>query len=249
MPEKPSGEERTVVEKTSHGRQKEPRDSPFWAEPVERLEVTETPDGVSTAGVEGRRTVSPLQGFGQMWQKTYSVRLEGASVSPAGVVGVWRARFREFIPAGSGFHIPKSGIVPGAIVLLGGMTGVRVIYADDTSFTYMTPEGHPFSGWITFSSHEEDGCTVARVQLLIRASDPLFELMMPLGLHAAEDWHWRHTLRSLSACFDVGGKVETRVVCVDPRRQWSNYGDIRHNALLHAAIRPLRRLNPRRRRR
>ncbi len=230
-------------------RNTQPRDAAYWAPPVERFQVREVPDGVSTEGVEGRRAVSPLQGFGQMWQKTYSVRLEGASIPPAGVVGVWRERFREFVPSGRGFHIPKSGLVPGAVVLLGGMTGVRVIYADDTSFTYMTPEGHPFSGWITFSSHEEDGCTIARVQLLIRASDPLYELMMPIGLHAAEDWHWRYTLRSLAVRFDVSGKVETRVVCVDPKRQWRNYRDIRHNALLHAAARPLRRLSPRHRRR
>ena len=220
-------------------RQSEPRDAAYWARPVERLVVEEAPDGISAAGVEGRRTVSPLQGFGKMWQKTYGVRLEG--VSPAGVVAVWRERFRDFVPSGKGFHIPGSGLVPGAVVLLGGMTGVRVIYADDTSFTYMTPEGHPFSGWITLSSHEEDGATVARVQLLIRASDPLYELMMPLGLHAMEDWHWRHTLRSLAAHFGSGKKVETHIVCVDPKRQWRNYRDIRHNALLHAAVRPLNR--------
>lgn len=235
-------QERIMIEQDPGKRQKnQPRDASYWAAPVERLEVEEAPDGVSAAGVEGRRTVSPLQGFGKMWQKTYSVRLEGVGVSPAGIVGVWRERFKEFVPAGSGFHIPRSGLVPGAIVLLGGMTGVRVIYADDTSFTYMTPEGHPFSGWITFSSHEEDGGAIAQVQLLIRASDPLYELMMPLGLHAMEDWHWRNTLRSLAAHFGSGEKVETRIVCVDPKRQWRNYRDIRHNALLHAAARPLRR--------
>ena len=32
--------------------------------------------------VEGRQVVGPLQGFGQMWQKTYTIRLSGASVSP-----------------------------------------------------------------------------------------------------------------------------------------------------------------------
>lgn len=230
MSEKTTGEQREM----------RPRDAGYWASPAERFRVEDPPDGVSAAGVEGRRAVSPLQGFGQMWQKTYSVRLPG--VTPEEAVRVWRERFRDFVPAGGGFHIPGSGLVPGAIVLLGGMTGVRVIYADDTSFTYMTPEGHPFSGWITFSAHEgDDGVTVTRVQLLIRASDPLYELMMPLGLHTAEDWHWRHTLRSLAANFGAKGRVETRIVCVDPKRQWRNYRDIRHNALLHAAIRPLRR--------
>ena len=31
-------------------------------------------------------------------------------------------------------------------------TGVLVLYADDESFTLMTPQGHVFAGWITFSS-------------------------------------------------------------------------------------------------
>ena len=32
-------------------------------------------------------------------------------------------------------------------------TGVMVLYADEESFTLMTPQGHMFAGWITFSAH------------------------------------------------------------------------------------------------
>ena len=42
--------------------------------------------------------------------------------------------------------------------LPGGMkvkTGVMVLYADEESFTLMTPEGHMFAGWITFSAYQE----------------------------------------------------------------------------------------------
>jgi hypothetical protein len=39
-----------------------------------------------------------------------------------------------------------------------------VLYADDVSFTLMTPQGHIFSGWITFSSHVEGGVTVAQTE-------------------------------------------------------------------------------------
>ena len=41
------------------------------------------------------------------------------------------------------------------MTLPGGMklsTGVMVLYADDESFTLMTPQGHMFAGWITFSA-------------------------------------------------------------------------------------------------
>ncbi len=120
-----------------------------------------------------------------------------------------------------------------------------VLYADE-SFTYMTPEGHPFSGWVTFSAYAEGDCTVAQVQLLIRANDPLYELMMPLGLHRVEDKTWQRTLENLAAHFGAAGKVKTRVVCVDPKRQWRRYKNIRYNALilsaLHAIVAPLRQL-------
>jgi hypothetical protein len=223
-----------------------PRDAAHWARHGGALEV---PEGAVGPNVEGRRVVGPLQGFGKMWQKTYKVRLEGASVSPAEVVEAWRERFPELSGFGEkGFRVPSGGLVPGAVALLRGLSGVMVLYSDEESFTYMTPEGHPFSGWITFSAYEkeEGGATVAQAHLLIRANDPLYELMMPLGLHKLEDRTWQRTLRNLAAYFGARGEVETRVVCVDPRRQWRRYGNIRYNALvlsaLHAVTTPLRRL-------
>src|SRR5215212_2940919 len=126
-----------------------------------------------------------------------------------------------------------------------GLSGVMVLYSDEESFTYMTPEGHPFSGWITFSAYEKaDGVTTAQAHLLIRANDPLYELMMPLGLHKIEDRTWQRTLKNVAAHFGTNGEVETRVVCVDPKRQWRRYENIRYNALilsvLHAITAPLR---------
>ena len=55
-------------------------------------------------------------------------------------------------------------------------TGVRVLYADE-SFTVMTPEGHPESGWNTFSAYQdEDGTAAAQIQSLARANEPIYEL-------------------------------------------------------------------------
>ncbi len=235
--------------------ERQPRDAAHWAHYVEKLEVSDVPEGVLSLNVEGRRTVGPLQGFGKMWQKTYRVRLEGIDVAPAGVVEAWKENFPRFWPKENRFYAPHSGIVPGGVALLGSgvpgsrwfSTGVMVLYADEQSFTYMTPEGHPFSGWITFSAYsDEDGTTVAQVQLLIRANDPIYELMMPLGLHKMEDRTWQHTLRSLAAYFGASGEVHSHVVCVDPRRQWRNYGNVRYNAIIwsmfHAITASLRRI-------
>ena len=240
-----------------HTEEKRPRDAAYWARYVETLKVSEVPEGAVNLNVEGRRTVGPLQGFGKMWQKTYHVRLEGASVSPAIIVKAWKERFPDFWPPGNRFLAPSTGLSPGGVALINSdvpgsrwfSTGVLVLYADDESFTYMTPEGHPFSGWVTFSAYDEDGCTVVQVQLLIRANDPLYELMMPLGLHRVEDKTWQRTLRNVAAHFGASGKVETRVVCVDPRRQWRSYKNIRHNAIIlsafHAIAASLRRLRGR----
>jgi hypothetical protein len=247
-------ERRTHPVAAQNPRPEEPRDAAHWARYVEKLEVSDVPEGVVNLNVEGRRVVGPLQGFGKMWQKTYRVRLEGAAATPVGVVEAWKENFGRFWPRMNRFYAPLAGIVPGEVALLGSgapgsgwfSTGVMVLYADEESFTYMTPEGHPFSGWITFSAYEEDGVTVAQAQLLIRANDPIYEMMMPLGLHRVEDKTWQHTLRSVAAHFGASGEVETRVVCVDPKRQWRQYGNIRYNALvrsaLHAMVAPLRRL-------
>ena len=224
-----------------------PRDAGHWARYVETLEVTGAPGVAGVPNVEGRRPVSPLQGFGKMWQKTFKVRLEGTNASPAEVVETWRERFPEISGFGKGFRVPSGGLVPGAVALLGGgLTGVMVLYQDEESFTYMTPEGHPFSGWITFSAHpDEDGVTVAQAQLLIRANDPLYELMMAVGLNRAENMQWQSTLRRVAAHFDAPGKVETKVVCVDPKRRWRHYRNVRHNVLVlsvfRAAAGPFRR--------
>jgi hypothetical protein len=197
------------------------RDAANWAKAVHRLRVSEVPDGVANINVSGRRAIGPIQGFGRLWQKTYRVPLEGAAVSPAEVVAVWKERFSSFWPSGSRFHAGLSGMAPGAVLLLDQMlpghlrmsSGVLVLYADEESFTVMAAEGMPFAGWNTFSAFDADGVTVAQVQLLMRASDPLFEAAMILFAHRMEDRHWQRTLSSLAAHFRGrrGGRAPLRV--------------------------------------
>ena len=167
----------------------EHRDAAAWAPPVERLEVTEAERGKRGINVAGRRQTSPLQGFGQMWQKTYRTPLRGSTASPQEVIVEWKAHFPEFWPKGNNFFAPLAGINPGEVAAIdlgmpGGMklsTGVLVLYADAESFTLMTPQGHMFAGWITFSAFIEDGLTWAQAQVLMRAGDPLYEIGMTHG--------------------------------------------------------------------
>jgi hypothetical protein len=131
--------------------------------------------------------------------------------------------------------------MPGGMAL---STGVLVLYADEESFTLMTPEGHQFAGWITFSSSRDGrGVTHAQAQVLMRASDPLYELGMAFGGHRVEDRFWVATLTALAGRFAVSSAAVTaNAECVDRRRQWRRIGNIRHNAMIrtvaHRARRP-----------
>ncbi len=70
-----------------------PRDAANWARKAEALKVGALPSEALNLNVDGRQAVGPLQGFGQLWQKTYRVRLEGCSATPEQVVATWKAHF------------------------------------------------------------------------------------------------------------------------------------------------------------
>lgn len=228
-----------------------------WARPVERLHVDGLPEEAINLNVEGRELTGPLRGFGPMWQKTYRVRLEGVEVSPQKVIAEWKANFPKFWPAGNTFYGPLTGIAPGEVAVLSLSmpgrvplsTGVMVIYADEESFTFMTPQGHMLAAWITFSAYEDAGVTVAQAQALLRATDPLSEIGLRLFGHKREDEFWRYTLRQLAAHFGVQTDVEQHVACLDPRLQWSQAGNIWHSAAVRTPLyAPLHWLRHRRRR-
>lgn len=215
-----------------------------WAKSVTRLEVSEVPEGAVNINVEGRRLTSPIQGFGRMWQKTYRVGIPAQRVSHTDLIATWKRRFPDFWPQGSRFHAPLTGIAPGDVALLSSTlpgrmklsTGVMVLYADDESFTLMTPQGHVFAGWITFSAADAEGETVAQIQVLMRASDPIFELGLALGGHRQEDRFWQHTLTQLAGHFDHVAEVSTHVVCVDRRRQWSRWRNVWHSSAIRSTL-------------
>jgi hypothetical protein len=233
-----------------------------WAPPTPRMTVTDAPGGAMNLNVEGRQPASPLQGFGQLWQKTFKVRLSGVGMTPDQVMEVWKANFPKFQPPENRFYPSMSGIQPGSVLLIQakvppfpGMpsmlpvaTGVMVLYADEESFTVMCPEGHPLAGWNTFSAYEEDGTVVAQVLEQSRASDPLYELFNRyLGSSAQQDKIWIHVLTSLAEHLGVKGQVVMNRTLIDPSVQWSEAKNIWKNAAIrtvfYVAATPVRWLN------
>jgi hypothetical protein len=221
----------------------QPRDAGSWAQKVDRLEV-ERRDGVRGTNVAGRRLTGPVQGFGKMWQKAYSLNI-GPATTPQQAIATWKSHFPEFWPKGNRFAGALAGISPGDVALLdlaigGGVklsTGVFVLYADEESFTLMTPQGHMFAGWITFSAERRGPDTLVRADVLMRANDPLYELAMTFGGHRKEDVFWAQTLTALGGRFGAGSaSVETRTTCVDPKRQWRHAGNVWHNSMLRSVL-------------
>src|SRR5215204_2329469 len=84
--------------------EKQPRDAAFWAQRIERLEVSDVPEGAANVNVQGRREVGALQGFGKLWQKTYLVRLAGIETTPEEVVRALKVHFPEFQQPNTRFY-------------------------------------------------------------------------------------------------------------------------------------------------
>lgn len=225
-----------------------------WAPPVQRLARPDAPAGATNINVGGRRVAGPVQGFGKLWKKTYRVPV-GAAVEPAEVVATWRRDFGSFWPDGNRFYAPLTGLEPGEVALLsmtmpGGLelsTGVMVLYADEEGFTLMTPEGHQFAGWITFSAFaDHDGGTTAQAEVLMRSSDPIYEIGMVLFGHRIEDRFWGATLTALAERLGVTDPlVDAHTECMDKKRQWKRAGNVRHNAAVRSGMHRARRLGRR----
>ncbi len=237
----------------------ESRDAAHWASPVSKLKVKDVPTGAVSLNVEGRQVVGPLQGFGQLWQKTYRVRLEGAQVTPAGVVSFLKEKLPELMPADSRFYPSVSGVTPGEVVLINASlpgvpgviaTGVMVLYSDDESFTLMCPEGHPEAGWNTFSAHIEGDTTVVQIQSLARANDPIFELGFRfMGGAKQQERIWHHVLTGVAKHYSKDAPVQMNRALVDGKLQWSQARNLWYNSairsILYTPVRVVRRVTRR----
>jgi anti-anti-sigma regulatory factor len=211
--------------------------SDTWPKPFTKLSVRAMPAEAINLNVNGRRVTGPLQGFGQLWQKTYTAELKDTKLSPFELIEILKTNFTKFQPSSNRFYPGPSGIKPGEIILInadtpGGLivTGVMVLYAGATSFTFITPEGHPESGWVTFSAEENDGGITIQIQGLARASDPIYEVAFRLAGSKLQQGIWTHVLQSLLQYAGSDSRVEVDPVCLDKKLQWSKFFNIFANA-------------------
>jgi hypothetical protein len=223
-----------------------------WAAPIDRIKVSEVPAGATNLNVEGREVVSPMQGFGPVWKKTYKLPLTGVKATPAEVMAVWKANFPKFQPPENQFYPPMAGVKPGEVLFISATlpaipgvksfgipvsAGVMVLYADDEMFTVMTPAGFPEAGWNTFSAFEEDGTTFIQVQSMARTADPIYEMGFRfMGGAKQQEKIWVYVLTQVAQHFGVTGTVVTNFECLDPSLQWRQSRNVWHNAIIRTTF-------------
>jgi hypothetical protein len=228
-----------------------PRKEGTWAGPVDRIQVKGAPAEAMNINVSGSQLSGPIQGFGQLWQKTFQVRLPGVALTPDQVMETWKANFQNFQPPENTFYPTMAGIQPGEVLLIEAKvppfpglpsilpvaTGVLVLYVDETSFTVMTPEGHPEAGWNTFSVFEAEGALVAQCQSLCRPADPMYEFFLRfLGSSQQQDQIWVHMLEQLAKYYEVKSEVTLAKTLVDPGVQWKQAKNIWKNAAIRTVF-------------
>lgn len=201
----------------------------------------------TAANVEGMAPAPPDRGFGQLWLKTLRMPLDHGP-DPETLVREWRAALPRLWPESGELYRSWRGLEPGEVagidLKVGPMTMSTGVVVDDVSarsFTLQSPEGHLFAGQITFSAGDDsrDGrrLTEARIEIRMRANDPLYELALGCGGHRREERFWAEMLWNLAALYGERPSIYLSRVCLDRRRQWGRSANIRHNAALRTLVR------------
>jgi pyruvate/2-oxoglutarate dehydrogenase complex dihydrolipoamide dehydrogenase (E3) component/anti-anti-sigma regulatory factor len=219
-------------------------ETPYWAKPVTRLEVSHNPKEARCLNVNGRCVKSAVNGFGQLWQKVFRLHISDPAITPEQAIASLKENFPGFQLSYNRFFPSPAGIQPGEIVLFDSLTpagpistGVMILYADERSFTFISPQGHPECGTVSFSAYEVEDATVVQVVGLARASDPLYEGGFRAVGSRVQTRVWTHVLTSLATYLGVPATITTEATCVDRHTRWSQVGNMWYNAQIRTLIR------------
>jgi hypothetical protein len=178
-----------------------------------------------------------------LWQKIFRLHITEPGITPEQIVAVMKLNFPALQPTFNHFFPSPAGIAPGELVLLDSMTpggplstGVMVLYADERSFTFNCPQGHPESGFVTFSAHEGKEGTVAQILGLARANDPVYEAAFRLVGSKMQQRIWTHLLASLAAYLGVPARITLETTCVDQKVRWSQAVNLWYNAQIRTLV-------------
>jgi hypothetical protein len=126
-------------------------------------------------GVEGRLRPAS-QGVGPLLERDYWAVLPGCPKKPSELITFIREHFCEFPPRSLLNFVTSGAIELGAHldiqILPGQQCAVKVVHADDQSFTLGTLEGHPEAGRITFGAYRNSaGEVILHIRSRARSAD------------------------------------------------------------------------------
>ncbi len=215
-----------------------------WAKPVDALCVPLMPAEARNLNVNGLRAVGPVNGFGPLWQKTFQLFIPGSSVAPEEAIARLKKNFPRYQPSFNHFYPSEKGIEAGEVVLIDSITpggpvstGVMVMYADERSFTFNTPQGHPECGFVSFSAREMDDGVIVVIIGLARASDPLYEAAFRLAGSKIQTRIWKHVLTSLALDLGFPPEITMTQECIDTRLRWGEFRNVYYNAQIRTLMR------------
>ena len=190
------------------------RDAANWAKPVDARGAERAPGAAtSTSPAGGRPRPSRASArcgrrpTGSAWRRERDAGRgdrRGSRTSPSS--GRRAAASTRRSPGSRPGEVALLNLtMPGGIKL---STGVLVLYADDESFTLMTPQGHMFAGLDHVQRLRRRRRDVAQAHVLMRASDPMYEMGLTFGGHGRRTASGS-TRSALAAAFGVEGEVDT----------------------------------------
>lgn len=155
------------------------------------------------------------QGHGPLWQRQYTARLRGSTLSPQDVVQLLRTNFPDFSPEGlAAFSNEKSTPLEVGdemkVVIQGyGECGVRVVHLESHSLTLRTLEGHFEAGRITFGAYCENGELVMRIRSRARSLDRLRHIGYKLLGQKLQEQTWHIFLERVVE--KIGGELQGEI--------------------------------------
>jgi uncharacterized protein YbjT (DUF2867 family) len=143
--------------------------------------------------------LSPEDGVGDMERKTFWAEIVGSPYDAPTLLREVKARLAELMPLETQAESDPADVRAGATLTMAipgrGHIQVRVVDESDRHFTFMTVEGHPLAGTVTFRG-EEFGRTVRfAIEINARAANFLDWLAMRTVGRAAQSANWREVVR------------------------------------------------------
>ena len=217
------------------------QDSKGWSTLNSKLTVSDHRPNAININVNNRRVLGPLQGFGPLWEKEYKLQITNSPISFKELMSKFRSSFITLQPKQNVFYPSSKGIEAGETVLIdsstpGGVvsTGVHILYADDVSFSFITPQGHPEAGWITFSANENDEKIEIKIRSLASASDPFFELAFRIAGSNFQETIWKTVLVNMAKSINVDDTVIITKTKIDNKLHWKAIQNLWFNAQLRS---------------